>query len=184
MRTSATACHHVVIDSLMMTDVPEDGPGSMTAQKEAIRSLCDFAKRTGVHVHLVAHPRKGKDESAGPGKMDVAGSGKITDGADNVFTVWRAQKDEARDAPDAKELKKPDATSYRAEQSSATATTAELQSSGCGSGTDKGARCSSVFASPRKLAAMYRLNHGACAGVVRSVDEAIKLIEDFYASRS
>jgi twinkle protein len=102
---------HVVIDSLMMTDVPEDGAGAMTAQKEAIRSLCDFAKRTGVHVHLVAHPRKGKDESAGPGKMDVAGSGKITDGADNVFTVWRAQKDESEDydpdKPDAKlELKK------------------------------------------------------------------------------
>lgn len=102
---------HVVIDSLMMTDVPEDGPGAMTAQKEAIRSLCDFAKRTGVHVHLVAHPRKGKDESQGPGKMDVAGSGKITDGADNVFTVWRAQKDEAEEydpeKPDAKlELKK------------------------------------------------------------------------------
>jgi twinkle protein len=102
---------HVVIDSLMMTDVPEDGAGAMTAQKEAIRSLCDFAKRTGVHVHLVAHPRKGKDESTGPGKMDVAGSGKITDGADNVFTVWRAQKDEAQpedqDKPDAKlELKK------------------------------------------------------------------------------
>jgi len=102
---------HVVIDSLMMTDVPEDGPGAMTAQKEAIRSLCDFAKRTGVHVHLVAHPRKGKDESTGPGKMDVAGSAKITDGADNVFTVWRAQKDESEEydpeKPDAKlELKK------------------------------------------------------------------------------
>lgn len=101
----------VVIDSLMMTDVPEDGPGAMTAQKEAIRALCDFAKRTGVHVHLVAHPRKGKDENTGPGKMDVAGSGKITDGADNVFTVWRAQKDEAEgydpEKPDAKlELKK------------------------------------------------------------------------------
>jgi twinkle protein len=102
---------HVVIDSLMMTDVPEDGAGAMTAQKEAIRSLCDFAKRTGVHVHLVAHPRKGKDESAGPGKMDVAGSAHITNGADNVFTVWRAQKDESEpddtDKPDAKlELKK------------------------------------------------------------------------------
>jgi twinkle protein len=102
---------HVVIDSLMMTDVPEDGAGAMTAQKEAIRALCDFGKRTGAHVHLVAHPRKGKDESAGPGKMDVAGSGKITDGADNVFTVWRSQKDEAGEydpeKPDAKlELKK------------------------------------------------------------------------------
>lgn len=109
---------HVVIDSLMMTDVPEDGPGAMTLQKEAIRNLCDFAKKSGVHIHLVAHPRKGKDESAGPGKSDVAGSSKITDGADNVFVVWRAQKDQAepssgdqeahdkwlalQDAPDAK----------------------------------------------------------------------------------
>jgi twinkle protein len=90
---------HVVIDSLMMTDVPEDGPGAMTLQKEAIRNLCDFAKKSGVHVHLVAHPRKGKDESAGPGKSDVAGSSKITDGADNVFVVWRSQKDQAEPNP-------------------------------------------------------------------------------------
>lgn len=85
---------HFVIDSLMMTDVPEDGPGSMTAQKEAVRKLCDFARRNGCHLHLVAHPRKGQDESRGPGKLDVAGSSKITDGADNVFTVWSARKDE------------------------------------------------------------------------------------------
>ena len=85
---------HFVIDSLMMTDVPEDGPGSMTAQKDAMRKLCDFARRNGVHVHLVAHPRKGADETRGPGKLDVAGSSKITDGADNVFTVWSARRDE------------------------------------------------------------------------------------------
>ncbi len=90
---------HMVIDSLMMTDVPEDGPGAFTAQKEAIQKLCNFAKKNGCHVHLVAHPRKGKDESTGPGKMDIAGSSKITDGADNVFTVWRAQKDQAEPNP-------------------------------------------------------------------------------------
>lgn len=103
---------HFVIDSLMMTDVPEDGQGAMTAQKEAVRKLCDFAKRNGCHLHLVAHPRKGVDESKGPGKLDVAGSSKITDGADNVFTVWSARKDEADleadpDKPDARlELQK------------------------------------------------------------------------------
>lgn len=90
---------HMVIDSLMMTDVPEDGPGAFTAQKEAIQKLCNFAKKNGCHVHLVAHPRKGKDESSSPGKMDIAGSSKITDGADNVFTVWRAQKDQAEPNP-------------------------------------------------------------------------------------
>ena len=97
---------HFVIDSLMMTDVPEDGSGAMTAQKEAMRKLCDFARRNGLHVHLVAHPRKGVDESRGPGKLDVAGSSKITDAADNVFTVWSARKDEASDDYDAD---KPDA---------------------------------------------------------------------------
>lgn len=98
---------HFVIDSLMMTDVPEDGSGAMTAQKEAMRKMCDFARRNGCHLHLVAHPRKGADESKGPGKLDVAGSSKITDGADNVFTVWSARKDESDaeldpDKPDAK----------------------------------------------------------------------------------
>jgi twinkle protein len=101
---------HFVIDSLMMTDVPEDGHGCMTAQKEAIQKLANFAKRNGCHVHLVAHPRKGKDETTRPGKLDVAGSSKITDGADNVFTVWSARRDESEpltDEPDAElELQK------------------------------------------------------------------------------
>lgn len=91
---------HFVIDSLMMTDVPEDGVGSMTAQKEAIRKICDLARRNGCHVHLIAHPRKGRDETGSPGKMDVAGSSKITDGADNVFTVWSKRKDESEEATD------------------------------------------------------------------------------------
>lgn len=96
---------HLVIDSLMMTDVPDDGAGFITMQKSAVQSLCNFAKANNVHVHLVAHPRKGPDENKGPGKSDVAGSSKITDGADNVFTVWSANKDASK--PD--EEDKPDA---------------------------------------------------------------------------
>jgi twinkle protein len=93
-----------VIDSLMMTDVPEDGTGAFSAQKDAIQKLAGFAKANRAHVHLVVHPRKARDESNAPGKMDVGGSGKITDGADNVFSVWSARKDdedEANDKPDA-----------------------------------------------------------------------------------
>ena len=62
-------------------------------KKIAVQLIADFAKRHGVHVHLVAHPRKGADESREPGKMDVAGSSKITDGADNVISIWSAKKD-------------------------------------------------------------------------------------------
>lgn len=86
---------HCVIDSLMMTDVQSDGPGAITAQKEAMRKLASWARANGTHVHLVAHPRKGQDEKRTPGKQDVSGAGVITDAADNVFAVWSAQKDEA-----------------------------------------------------------------------------------------
>lgn len=85
---------HFVIDSLMMTDVPEDGAGAFTKQKEAVQKIVGFARQHRAHIHLVAHPRKGRDESGAPGKMDVAGSGKITDGADNLFTVWSARKEQ------------------------------------------------------------------------------------------
>ena len=43
----------------------------------------------------MAHPRKLRDEAEAPGKMEVAGAGGIVNGADNVFSIWRAQKDEA-----------------------------------------------------------------------------------------
>jgi len=86
---------HFVIDSLMMIDVPQDGPGSITKQNEAVQKLVSFKKTHNVHVHLVAHPRKSRDEAEAPGKMDVAGAGGIVNGADNVFSIWRAQKDEA-----------------------------------------------------------------------------------------
>lgn len=80
---------HVVIDSLMKCGVPEDGPNAFNAQKEFVDKLCATAKDTGIHIHLVAHSRKQRDELAPPGKMDVKGSGSITDQVDNVITVWR-----------------------------------------------------------------------------------------------
>lgn len=93
---------HFVIDSLMMLDVPEDGPGAMSAQKDAMRRIGSFVRSTHTHIHLVAHPRKGNDEKKAPGKLDVAGSSKLTDGADNVFVVWADHKEdgERQDEPD------------------------------------------------------------------------------------
>ncbi|WP_186031885.1 bifunctional DNA primase/helicase [Burkholderia gladioli] len=88
---------HCVIDSLMMTDVPSDGPGSITAQKDAMRKLANWARANGTHVHLVAHPRKAPDEKRAPGKQDIAGASVITDAADNVFSVWSAQKEFVED---------------------------------------------------------------------------------------
>lgn len=88
------------IDSLMKTDVPEDGPRSLTAQKEAMNKIVDFAHRHNCHVHVVAHPRKDRDETNPPGKMDVSGSGKIVDQVDGVFSVWKKDDRKVEAEPD------------------------------------------------------------------------------------
>jgi hypothetical protein len=75
-----------VVDSLMKCGLDEE---DYNGQKRIADALQSFAQSTGAHVHLVAHPRKGMNEHEIPGKMDIKGTGTITDMADNVFTVWR-----------------------------------------------------------------------------------------------
>lgn len=75
-----------VIDSLAKVGMGED---DYNGQKGFIDALGDFAKSTDSHVHLVAHARKGVDELNPPGKMDVKGTGALTDMVDNVFSVYR-----------------------------------------------------------------------------------------------
>lgn len=82
---------HFVIDSLMKCGVNED---DYNGQKRFIDRLCAVAKDTGCHIHLVAHSRKGQDELSAPNKMDIKGSGSITDQVDNVMTVWRNKRKE------------------------------------------------------------------------------------------
>jgi len=80
-----------VIDSLVCLGISID---DFDAQAKAIAQLAAWKKKHRVHVHLVAHSRKGEDESKVPGKMDVRGSGSITDLVDNMLTVWRNKKRE------------------------------------------------------------------------------------------
>jgi twinkle protein len=91
------AIRHFVIDSFLTCGLPEDGNGAMTEQKQFIGALCNIARDTGVHIHLVAHAKKGQvddDEMKAPGKFSVRGSSAITDQADNVISVWRNVKKE------------------------------------------------------------------------------------------
>lgn len=83
---------HFILDSFMKCGLSED---DYTAQKLFIDAICTIARDTGMHVHLVAHSRKARDENSPPGKMDVKGSGSITDQVDNVITVWRNKAKEA-----------------------------------------------------------------------------------------
>jgi twinkle protein len=97
---------HFVVDSLMMlADVPEEGKGAFEAQRQFMSRVTAFAKQFAAHVNVVAHPRKAADERSGPGKLDVSGSGKITNMADNVFSVWARLREETEaddGSPDAK----------------------------------------------------------------------------------
>ncbi|QMT61829.1 hypothetical protein [Legionella sp. PC997] len=62
-----------------------------------MEQLCDFKNQHNCHIHLIAHPRKGADESQPSGKLDNKGTGAISDLADNCYTVWRNKlKEELR----------------------------------------------------------------------------------------
>jgi twinkle protein len=75
-----------VVDSLSKCGIAED---DYIGQKALVETLCDFATANNVHVHLVSHARKQADESKPTGKMDVKGTGAITDMAFNNLVVWR-----------------------------------------------------------------------------------------------
>lgn len=67
--------------------------GFWRAQSVFTGRLVDFCKRLGVHVHLVAHPRKTEGKRTLEAD-DVGGSGDITNRADNVFKVERVTPEE------------------------------------------------------------------------------------------
>lgn len=82
-----------IVDSLMRIDgLEEDYP----AQGKFMNDIQAFAKSTGCHVHLVAHPRKVR-EDARLGKLDIKGSSLIPNNADNIVSVFRnVEKDNLR----------------------------------------------------------------------------------------
>ena len=77
---------HIVIDSLMKCVQGED---DYNGQKSFVDELTALARDNHIHVHLIHHTRKPKDENHVPDKHDNKGSGAITDLVDNVMMVWR-----------------------------------------------------------------------------------------------
>ena len=102
---------HVFIDSFMKVCESEE---SMDEQKAMIGNLCDLAKETDLHLHVVAHCRKPNQgsEDKPPTKYDIKGSGAISDQCHNVLMVWenkakRAESDKRE--PSAAVMAGPDA---------------------------------------------------------------------------
>lgn len=87
---------HFIIDSLMTVSFQnEDEYGE---QKDFMNELCKFVQTHDVHVHLVAHPRKGSKDTDVPGKVDVKGSSHITDLAHNVIVLSRRDEESKQEA--------------------------------------------------------------------------------------
>jgi len=78
--------NHVFVDSLMKCGIDDD---NYNGQKRFVDQLCQVAKQHNVHIHLIAHMRKGESEYKRPGKFDVMGSSSITNLIDNLFVVHR-----------------------------------------------------------------------------------------------
>ena len=81
---------HAIIDSLMCLDV---STGDWEGQRLFSNALLRTVKLSGVHIHLVAHPRKIVSSDQDPDINDVAGAADIGRLADNVVFVRRAKNE-------------------------------------------------------------------------------------------
>jgi twinkle protein len=79
-------CSHVVIDSLTCLDI---GGSDWDGQRGLANDLCELARSTKAHVHLVAHPRKPMKAEQAVDISDIAGSSDLGRLADNVVFVRR-----------------------------------------------------------------------------------------------
>jgi len=82
-----------VIDSLMKCGMGEE---DYDAQKLFVEKLCDFKNDNNCQIHVVMHPRKGANEDKAPSKLDIKGTGALSDLADNCFAIWRNKNKERK----------------------------------------------------------------------------------------
>ena len=79
-------CDQFVLDSLMRLGIAGD---DYNTQEAAIFRIVDWAIENNIHVHLVAHSRKGERDRGVPGSEDVKGAMEIGANAFNIIAVWR-----------------------------------------------------------------------------------------------
>lgn len=94
---------HFVVDNLTKMVSADD---DYTGQKAIVDKLTSLALSLNIHIHLVHHARKDRDEVRPPRKMDALGASAITNLVDNVFIIWRNKAKFEAAIPD---TSKPDA---------------------------------------------------------------------------
>lgn len=86
---SRYGCDVFVIDSLMRLGVAGD---DYNTQEAVIFRLVDWTMASNVHVHLVAHAKKGERDRGVPGIEDIKGAMELGANAFNIVSVWRDRK--------------------------------------------------------------------------------------------
>ena len=79
-----------VLDNLFSLDVDIFDGDKNNKHKELILEICSFAKKNGIHILLVAHPRKTVGFLR---KNDISGTADLTNAVDNVFICHRVNND-------------------------------------------------------------------------------------------
>ena len=79
-----------ILDNLFSLNIDLLEGDRNNKQKELILQVTNFAKKNGVHIILVAHPRK---TTAFLRKNDISGSSDLTNAVDNVFIIHRVNND-------------------------------------------------------------------------------------------
>lgn len=82
-------CDQFVIDSLMRLGVAGD---DYNTQEAVIFRLVEWAMASKVHVHLVAHSKKGERDRGVPETADIKGAMEIGANAFNIVSLWRDRK--------------------------------------------------------------------------------------------
>jgi twinkle protein len=81
-----------VIDSLMkLNDISEE---SLDAQKRFVNTLAVVCRDLQIHIFLVAHTRKMKDETEIPDATDLMGSSHLRNLCDSLVLCWRNRSKE------------------------------------------------------------------------------------------
>lgn len=87
---AAQGVRHAIIDSLMCLDVHS---GDWEGQRLFANAVKVTARNAGIHLHLVAHPRKIISSDQEPDMNDVAGAADLGRLADNIIFVRRAKNE-------------------------------------------------------------------------------------------
>jgi twinkle protein len=79
-------CDQFILDSLMRLGISSE---DYTGQEKAVYTMVNWAVASDIHLHVVAHARKGTANSGAPETEDVKGASEIGSNSFNVISVWR-----------------------------------------------------------------------------------------------